>query len=143
MVIVGGGWKKLRKKSKFGQKLHDIRRIRRKVRRSRKYFSENRSLGGLKRSLIVGIWVVNFRKNGVGGPPTIRDRRVGVHVLHIFKPWPSMFLKRKTWTSIFQKKRKHGRPCFYWTSSFSAKSSNRPSSIYYKYPFFLYDVNRP
>ena len=63
-------------KSKFGQILHEIRRIRRKFWRSQKYFSQKRSLGGLKRYLIVGNRVANFRKNGVGGPPTIRYRRV-------------------------------------------------------------------
>ena len=43
-IINGGRWKNLRKKSKFGQKLHEIKRIRGDFGKSQKCFFKNRSL---------------------------------------------------------------------------------------------------
>ena len=64
----------------------EFRRIGKDLGKSSNFVSQNRKLGvGVG---IVGNRVANFRKNGVGGPPTIRDGRVGAKTLmeiaHLF-----------------------------------------------------------
>ena len=71
-----GGWKKLRKKSKFGPKLHEFKRIRDILE-----FILEISKIIFRKSLIGGgtnkwKWAEKNQKIGNWGPPTIRDGRV-------------------------------------------------------------------